>query len=421
MKKIKYLLLVCALATCLVGCSNLAENDANEVIGNNDVIEENNFEEYDDLEETENDDDFIEEDEEEAEADYTEEAEDILNQVDTFFAALSAGDIDTLVSMCDEEQEYYEYLTAMSEYDFTPTFLQTLYGDTRYYIEEGAKEELMDDLASFHEDGDDDYISIEVVYSYRYMFLMGEVYPAAFEKGTLIEEILRYDSNEEAIADLAKAVQLIPCVSNKDFEIKIKEDGKIVIALDEVIGNMEIEEVGDINEKYPMHYAEEFLEVSTVDVIVGEVGNGFHENNDILLEIDKLLAAKDFAGLEEYLGSVTGVDYKTKYGEDYGSYEELTDSQKSFVDEFINNGFDYQLIGLLNTDPDSPMYNYRTAAFILTSPRLEITDPVVSQWYWDNDIKDITISYSSSTDLPLYDEFIYRYYTVIAYAKEHVE
>lgn len=421
MKKLQYLLLICVLVFCLAGCLNPAENDTNEVIGNDEVVAGNESEDYDDFEETENEEEFVEDEEEEVEADYTEEAEFILNQVDTFFEALSTGDIDTLVSMCDEEQEYYEYLTAMSEYDFTPEFLQILYGDTRYYIEEGAKEELMDDLASFHEDGDDDYISIDVVYSYRYMFLMGAVYPAAFEDGTLIEEYARYDSNEVALADLAKAVPLIPCVSNKDFEIKIKEDGSIVIALDDVIGNMEIEEVGDINEKYPMHYAEEFLEVSTVDVIVGEIGNGFHENNDILLEIDRLLTAKDYVGLEEYLGSVTGVDYKTKYGEDYGSYEELTDSQKAFVDEFINDGFDYQLVGLLNADPDSPMYNYRTASFILTSPRLEITDPAVSQWYWDNDIKDITISYSVSTDLPLYDEFIYRYYTVIAYAKEHIE
>lgn len=421
MKKFQYLFLMCVLAFCLVGCSNPKENSANEVIHNDEVVSENNSEEDINYEETENDNIFTEDEEEEVEIDYTEEAEYILSQVDTFFEALAAGDIDTLVSMCDEDQEYYEYLTAMSEYDFTPTFLQTLYGDTRYYIEEDAKEELMDDLASFHEDGDDDYISIEVVYSYRYMFLMGNVYPAAFENGTLIEGYARYDSNEEALADLAKAVPLIPCVSNKDFEIKIKEDGTIVIALDDVIGNMEIEEVGDINEKYPMHYAEEFLEVSTVDVIVGETGNGFHDNNDILLEIDRLLAAKDYVGLEEYLESVTGVDYKAKYGEEYGFYEELTDSQKAFVDEFVNNGFDYQLIGLLNTDPDSPMYNYRTAAFILSSPRLEITDPVVSQWYWDNDIKDVTISYSLSTDLELYDEFIYRYYTVIAYAKEHIE
>lgn len=421
MKQFKYLLLICVLATSLAGCSNSAESHTDEVIGNDNVATENDAEVYEDAEETENEEAFTEDEEEETEADYTEEAEYILTQVDIFFEALSTGDIDTLVSMCDEEQEYYEYLTAMSEYDFTPQFLQTLYGDTRYYIEEDAKEELMDDLASFHEDGDDDYISIEVVYSYRYMFLMGEVYPAAFEDGTLIEEYARYDSNEEALADLATAVPLIPCVSNKDFEIKIKEDGKIVIALDDVIGNMEIEEVGDINEKYPMHYAEEFLEVSTFDAIVGETGNGFYENNETLLEIDRLLAAKDYVGLETYLGSVTGVDYKTKYGNDYGTYEELTDSQKAFVDEFITNGFDYQLIGLLNADPDSPMYNYRTASFMLTSPKVEITDSAVSQWYWENDIKDITISYSVSTDLPLYDEFIYRYYMVIAYAKEHIE
>ncbi len=420
MKKIKYLLLVCALATCLAGCSDASKEITSEDAGNSEIVEESNSEASDISEEDLNNEDFVEETEEGVEVDYTEQAEDVLSQIDTFFQALSAGDIDTLVSMCDEEQEYYEYLTAMSEYDFTPEFLQILYGDTRYYIEESAKEDLMSDLESFYEDGDDDYISVDVAYSYRYMFMMGTVYPAAFEDGTLIEERIRYDSNEAAMAELAKAVPLIPCVSHQAFDIKIKEDGKIVIALDEVIGNMEIEEIGEINEKYPMHYAEEFLEVSSVDVIVGEIGNGFYENNDILLEIDRLLAVNDYAGLEEYLGSVTGENYKAEYSEEYGSYEELTDEQKAFVDEFISNGFEYQLIGYVVAEKDSPMYNYRNAAFIVTYPDLDVTDPVLSQWYWDNDIKEIAVSYSSSTKLPLYVDFIWRYYAVIQYAKEYI-
>lgn len=420
MKKIKYFVLICLMASFLAGCLSPATNDANGAVGGNEVVDEDNSDEFSEEIESEDEEEFIEDEEEEVEVDYTEEAEDILSQVESFFDALSTGDIDTLVSMCDEDQEYYEYLTAMSEYDFTPEFLQILYGDTRYYIEEDALDDLISDLESFHEDGDDDYISIDVVYSYRYMFLMGEVYPLAFEEGTLIEERIKYNNNDEAMVEIAKAVSHIPCVSHSAFDIKIKEDGKIVIALDEVIGNMEIEEIGDINEKYPMHYAEEFLEVSTVDVTVGGVGNGFKENNDIFVEIDRLLAANDYAGLTEYLGSVTGEDYKTEYSEEYGSYEELTDEQKAFVDEYVNDGFKYQFIVYVVADEDSPMYNYRNGTFFLTSPELDITDPVLTQWYRENDINDVTISYSSSTKLPLFDEFIYRYYYAIQYAKEYV-
>lgn len=420
MKKIKYFVLICLMASFLAGCLSPAINDANGAVGGNEVVDEDNSDEFPEEIESEDEEEFIEDEEEEVEVDYTEEAEDILSQVESFFEALSTGDIDTLVAMCDEDQEYYEYLTAMSEYDFTSEFLQILYGDTRYYIEEDALDDLISDLESFHEDGDDDYISIDVVYSYRYMFLMGEVYPLAFEEGTLIEERIKYNNNDEAMVEIAKAVSHIPCVSHSAFDIKIKEDGKIVIALDEVIGNMEIEEIGDINEKYPMHYAEEFLEVSTVDVTVGGVGNGFKENNDIFVEIDRLLAANDYAGLTEYLGSVTGEDYKTEYSEEYGSYEELTDEQKAFVDEYVNDGFKYQFIVYVVADEDSPMYNYRNGTFFLTSPELDITDPVLTQWYRENDINDVTISYSSSTKLPLFDEFIYRYYYAIQYAKEYV-
>lgn len=415
----KYLLLVCALATCLAGCLNPTENNTSEVIGNDEIIAENDAEEYDNPEETENEEEFIEEDEEEVEVDYTEDADYVLNQIDIFFEALSTGDIDTLVSMCDEEQEYYEYLVAMSEYDFTPAFLQALYGDTKYYVAEDAKEYLIDDLESFYEDGDDDYISVDVVFSYRYLFLMSTVYPSAFEDGTFIEEDREYGSNDEAIAELAKIVPLVPCKSSQDFYIKITEDGKVLIAADSILENMEIEEIGEINEKYPMHYAEEFLEVDS-DMIAGESGNGFYENNEALVEIDRLLAAKDFAGLEEYLGSVTGEDYRTEYSEKYGSYEELTDTQKAFVDDFISNNFEYQLIDYVHAE-DGNLYNYRGAAFILSYPMLDQTDPVLTQWYWDNDIKDLAVSYSLSTKLPLFDDFIWRYYAVIQYAKEYIE
>ncbi len=162
MKKIKYFVLICLMASFLAGCLSPANGNANGAIGGNEVVDEDNSDEFSEEIELEDEEEFIEDEEEEVEVDYTEEAEDILSQVDTFFHALSTGDIDTLVSMCDEDQEYYEYLTAMSEYDFTPKFLQILYGDTRYYIEEDAKDELISDLESFHEDGDDDYISVMI-------------------------------------------------------------------------------------------------------------------------------------------------------------------------------------------------------------------------------------------------------------------
>ena len=51
MKKIKYLLLVCAVAVCLAGCSDATEEITSENIGNSEIVENESSEETVDSEE----------------------------------------------------------------------------------------------------------------------------------------------------------------------------------------------------------------------------------------------------------------------------------------------------------------------------------------------------------------------------------
>ncbi len=422
MKKIKYLL-VFALALSLVGCSNPSENVADGSVHDSVIVEENDSADAE-ISDDASDDEYISSDDEAADhteeedyteeaADYTEEADHILSQIDTFFDALAAGDIDTLVEMCDEEQEYYEYLVEMSEFDCTPDFLRALYGNTRYYISEDAREELIEDLEAAYEDGEE-YVSVDVTFSHQYLFLLSKFYPTTYENGAFITEKRNYSNNNEAIADLAKTAANIPYGSSQDFYVKLEDDGDVTIVVDTVLENMEIEEIGRINEKYPMRYAEEVLEQGS-DMIVGDIGKGFFEDNDFIVEFDRLLTAKDFVGLEQHLSATAGEDFHAEYTEKYGSYDELTAEQKAFVDDYINK-FEYQLIGSTDADEDHRTYQYRDATFVLAHPKFDMNDAELTQWYWDNDIKDYSITYDGTATITQYKEFLWRYYYVIQYA-----
>lgn len=423
MRKIKCLL-VCALALCLTGCSNTADNSANGSVPDSGIVNQQtsqvteNSEDVSSDAESEADEEYQDDEiDETEETDYTDEAEYVLGQVDTFFEALTAGDIDTLIDMCDEEQEYYEYLVKMGDFDCTPAFLRALYGNTKYCFENGAKEELIDDLESAYENGEE-YISVEVTYSSQYLFLLSKFYTKAFEDGTFLEDNRSYKNNDEAIAELEKVAALIPYGSSQEFYVKLAEDGKVLIAMDPVIDSMEIDEIGRIDEKFPIRYAEEVFELSS-DVIVGDIGKGFYEDNDFYVEFDRLLAAKDFAGLGEHISNTIGEDIHAEYAEKYGSYEELTDEQKAFVDDFIENEFKYELIGYTNATERDRTYQYRKASFLLVHPKFEINNPELTQWYFDNGIKDFSITYDSMNGMATYKEFLWRYYYVIQYAKNN--
>ncbi len=61
MKKIKYLLLVCAMAVCLAGCSDTAEEITSEDAGNSEIVEDGSSEETVDSEEVVSEEESVEE------------------------------------------------------------------------------------------------------------------------------------------------------------------------------------------------------------------------------------------------------------------------------------------------------------------------------------------------------------------------
>ncbi|MBQ6814093.1 MAG: sigma-70 family RNA polymerase sigma factor [Lachnospiraceae bacterium] len=353
------------------------------------------------------------------EMDYTAMAEDVMGQIEQFFKALISGDVETLVEMSYEGEDCYEDFVEISQYECTSDFIKTLYKDVKYCINEETLSDLAKDLEDKIQDGETS-LHVDMEYSKPILFILDKIYPASFNAGEIIPRNPDVNTAEEGIALLEKAMSVMPMMKAPDFWIKLPDkNGDIKVCIDHIIGDIELDKLDQLDELYPARYAYKNLTQAT-ELIAGDVGNGFKEDNDMVVEIDRLLAAKDFTGLESYLSSLSGVDYKAEHEADYGSYEALTDSQKAFVDKFIEEEFNYQLISYSNNN-DS---NYRNGMLMLTFPvlnDLEHRDIMLTDWYRENDVMEYSIVYPSIADINDYKEFVWRYYTVIDYAAEFVE
>ncbi len=357
--------------------------------------------------------------------DYEAMAQSVATQIDAYFLALTTGDVQTLIQMTvpDENSEYYEQLIEISQFECTPQFLQTMFGDVKHCINEETILDLADDLKDAIEDGES-YIHVDMEYSEPVFFLMRDLYPAAFSDGTRIQKRRNLNNNDDAFAELERTLAVVPMRKAPDFWISVPdENGQIKVVIDYVFEGLELEEVGGFSEHYPADYVNEHLKM-TDDIIVGNQGNGFYENNEVVAEIDKYLQQKDFQSLEIYLSNLNGEDYATEYGQKYGTYEALTDTQKQFVDQFIADQFDYQMIEFTFNDTDGRLYGYSSGMMMLTFPILddrENRDIMLTDWYEENHVMEYTIAFPTSSGYKLYSEFIYRYYNVIEYAAKYVQ
>ena len=361
-----------------------------------------------------------------AEPDYYVLAQSALTQIDTFFMALTGGDAATVLAMGYEEDEFYEDFEKMCEFDCASQFLQIMYGDVKHCI----NEETVSDLAYYIESAyrnESKFVHVPMEYSKPLLMAFNNMYYAAYAEGEAVtpsEIVAKTNSNDEAFPILEEIMNEVPMVKAPDFWITLPdEDGNIKVILSYVMGDLEMDDLYRIDEHFPASFLCERLQLAS-DAIIGPGGGTFYENDEALNEMDRLLQAKDFAGVEAYLSSLTGEDYGTDYGASYGRYEDLTDTQKAFVDSFVQKEFKYDLVDYVVT-ADNAHNGRRFGTFLLTFPvlnDLENREIMLTDWYAENDVNEYYMVHAGvSPRVEDFETMLYYYYTVIQYAAQYVE
>lgn len=364
------------------------------------------------------------------EPDYYAMAENILDQIDVFFTALISGDARTLLAMGYEDSEVYEDLAKMSEYDCTSQFLQTIYRDVKYCVNDETVEDLAWNLqiaysASSTNGGS---TSVPMEYSVPLMMIFDRMYYATCEEGEVAaphsQIVAKVVDNDEAFPIIEEIMEEVPMVRGTGFYITLPDaNGDFKIVLDPIMESLEMDDLVRIDERYPARFLCEQLDLLW-DATVGPENGSFYENGEAMMELDRLLEARDFAGFEAYLSSLTGEDYATEYGDKYGHYADLTDTQKNFVDAFVKEEMEYDFVDYVITE-DNNHNGRRFGTFILTFPVLndrENRDISLADWYNENDIMEYAMVHVGVTANPKdFRNMLYLYYTVIQYAMQNIE
>lgn len=420
LKKLLVLLTTVCMFGTLVGCGNKDNIDTN--IHTNQIIENNitSTEKIDEvssneiIEENINIDKDIDiEEDVEIIVDYNDIAEKTFKQIENFFEALKVGDMKTILAMSNENQETYETLVKMNEYDYTPKFFQLLFGNMKYYINEENISDLARDLEKAYENNDE-LIHLNIAYSKPVSYMTNNAYLMSFEEGTTIPK--KYlNNNDEAFECIEKMMSFMPMCLGSDFWITTPDkDGNIKICIDYVLEDLGLQDLRALDSNYPMYYVQNKI-LASYDVTIGDNQKPFKDDNKEFEMFGKYLELKDFNSYADYLYEFTGTDYKTQYEETYGKYEDLNENQKLFVDDFITNKFYCDLFTYyLNDDCKEGM-------LVLISPVLNDSEgrsiSLTENYIKDNIVK-INIEYGNADN---YEVFLWYYYRVIEYAKNNIE
>lgn len=412
MKKLLSIILGICLVGGLIACgsdessSSSIETDKNinQVVQNenNSTSEENNDVTADVEEDSQNS---------EANRDYAAMSENAFEQIKTFFEALKDGDIKTVVAMSDTEQETYKALVEISQYDFTKEFLQLFFSNIKYYINEENISDLAEELEDAYEDGDE-RIHLDLAYSKPTFYMTGNCYLMAFENGTTLP-MTEIGTNEEAFQCIEKMMSTMPMTLGSDFWITTPdENGDIKICVDYIFEEMGLHNLRALDAYYPVYYVDNKI-LPGYDVYIGDNGKPYQEGYEKIEKFGNYLKNKDMDGYAAYLYEITGKDYKSEYENTYGRYEDLSEKQKTFVDNFMANEFQCDFFTYSTS-------TYKNSILLLTLPvldDLEFRNISLTGNYIADNIVEVSFEYGF---LDNYSEFLWRYYRVIEYAKNNL-
>ncbi len=381
----------------------------------------------------------------------------IKEQVDEFFRAVNQGDIQTLKKYCYNEEGYTEddwdedSFYHIMDYKCASQVLQLLLGDVKYYFSDKMVLELAQEL-EYHYRNEHEYMHLIFPYSKPFGFLTEAHYLNSFSKGTRVKDLIYngYCTEEEAISILEK------CTANINMQyttepfcrIILDEQMKLTFDLDSLLYLYGLPNGGymwDIPDE-DRYLNELAVELSGSEGQIIGTTEQYTDNKEQYDLLENYLLNLDFKGLEEYLFQVLNAsdcEELKKYQNEFGRYEDLTEAQKKFVDQYIQENFKFTLVDYMRTKTDFydaekyEITSTRGGYYILEYPITFFTynglnefpddkDKII-QWSIENDIKYIQFKWFTDSKSDLYETyqklkyfFIDSYYHLIYYARNNI-
>lgn len=349
-------------------------------------------------------------------------ATEIVNTLEEYVDALKSGDMEILLKYTNPESDDGKFLQAISEYPWASDFIVATYVNFEWYYKDDEVYFLANSLS--RNEGEDTelfYCHIAAPTSW----LLDQIYVCQHSEGVVVPEEIEFENSDEALEIFSKVMVDVPCHYTSGADVTVPdENGDFYVDFGIFsLMDFDAEDVEDDEEDWLTEYVDYYCTGLGVDMYVGESDGEFEEYHEELMVMDSYMQNKDFAGWNEWFKQNMGLDYETTYGAKYGKYEDLNETQKAWVDDFIENEMTYTYYEYYRNTSASDV-ELAAGCFVITYPDLSNGQETV-EWAIENDSMVIEIIYPNLIDLETgawdFDGFMYSYYDVIKYALENIE
>lgn len=294
----------------------------------------------------------------------------------SYFEAMKAGDIETILSMTDPESKMYEKLAGIKDYETGREFIHALYANIKYELpEEGETERKIESVLEM---GNDEFaLSMNIGLPCNDIFPKFLTVPGVvFQDGELIPDGYEVKSNEEALEMVRSATKMVPLQYYSSIEVKLREDGGFYFAVSDFFWDYYGSDI-ESGENFLQEY---LTQVIHDGIIVGETEGSFEGNQEEWTQLLSLMKQKDFDGLLALANS--NPEWYSYMGDPYPTPEELTEAQRAFYDSYVER-IEYYVRE--ETDAVSKKHDFEV---IIIAPALYWYDPVM-EWYTENGIMEL--------------------------------
>ena len=355
---------------------------------------------------------------------YRETAKKILGKTEELFRALKAGDVAKVVELGYPEDDITKSLANAVDSEKAKQIMQTVYADLCYEIREqdieylaGQLYELADENYDEDEEGS---LSLEC-FAYRWMLNFKLTALDYFADGVIVPKNFKPASEEEAFAILNHALSKTPLTFMHSINITVPDkEGNFYFLYedDNLFEDAGMEYLGRAyEEEMAAYYVSKLMDVIS-DYQIGDTTAIYESNNDLYVEATRLAKEKRFEEITDLLenSDVAECDFR----EQLGSYADLNDAQKAFVDEYVTK------IEVVVTDYSWVPANgikERAGGINLLSPELEFFGKPLEAFAEEHKIQNSSsyFYYSSSSPKTLDGALLYDYYCAIRYAKDTIQ
>ena len=318
--------------------------------------------------------------------DYEAMALNIEEKLMQYFDAWKNGDIETILSMTKPDDELYEYLNVLKEYEITERLLQTVYADIRFQ----EHSEALTDRVRISLEGERTTILLTNYMAIPYMQMVSDMIPSTlYQPGDIIEEGFCPANEEEALDIIAKQVENLPLVAYPITITAPDEDGNFYILEGERYFEFLIDALytSQLDEDYLQTYVEEEFYSLGNKIVAAEDSVYLDNHSNEWPKVIELLKQKDFNGMFEYYTVL--LDGSDLRGFEHWLFDEnneliITDAQIAYVNDYVDK------IEVFHCDIARANNKEQLDTIYYFCPAVELFDKELQAWYTENDIKEVT-------------------------------